>query len=72
MADHQPRHLGPGVWRDRVMGSQLAANGKGVAVSLTPAPLDADSRAFRFAQMLADTGFHRSWSKAAEYAAFLE
>ena len=58
VADHQPRHLGPGVWRDRVMSSQLAANGKGVAVSLTPASLDADSRAFRIAQTLADAGFH--------------
>jgi glycosyltransferase involved in cell wall biosynthesis len=40
------------------MGSQLAANGKGVVVSLTPAPLDADSRAFRIAKTLAGAGFY--------------
>ena len=57
MAHHQPRHLGPSVWRDCVIGSQAAAQDKGVAGSLTPAPLDADSRAFRIATMLADAGF---------------
>jgi glycosyltransferase involved in cell wall biosynthesis len=39
------------------MKSQPAASGKGVAVSLTPVSLDADSRAVRFAQTLADAGF---------------
>ena len=32
-------------------------DGQRVAVSLTPVPLDSDSRAFRFAQMLAEDGY---------------
>ena len=39
------------------MSSQSLIGGQGVAVTLTPVSLDADSRAFRYAQMLADAGF---------------
>jgi hypothetical protein len=38
-------------------GARSSAVGKGVAVSLTPVPLEADSRAFRIAQALAEAGF---------------
>jgi glycosyltransferase involved in cell wall biosynthesis len=36
---------------------QTRAGGQGCAVTLTPVAFDADSRAFRFAQLLADVGF---------------
>lgn len=38
-------------------GGQSRTDGQGCAVTLTPVALDADSRAFRFAQLLADVGF---------------
>jgi glycosyltransferase involved in cell wall biosynthesis len=38
-------------------GARSAAAGRGVAVSLTPVALEADSRAFRIAQAIAEAGF---------------
>jgi len=55
VAHCQSRHLGPLVWGERLTAK--VASGRGVAVSLTPLPLEADSRAYRIAGALAEAGF---------------
>jgi glycosyltransferase involved in cell wall biosynthesis len=54
MANHQSRHLGPPLRGDRL--SSTVVHEHPTVVSLTPLPLDADSRTFRIAHSLADCG----------------
>ena len=66
VADHQPRHLGPGVWCDRVMRSQLAAMPAKASRSRSrprrSTPTVAHFASRRCSQILDSD---RSWSKAA-------
>src|SRR5215472_510624 len=54
VADHQSGHLGPPLRGDRL--SMTGAHEHPTVVSLTPLPLEADSRTFRIARSLADLG----------------